>query len=209
MESLKYQEPILVVKRSILMDQTAWKGIKAICFDEVSDLIKRNQEFFPRGIMEQDPYYKQIIPYIIFEYQDSYFLMKRKADATEKRLASHYTLGIGGHIRQEDMTHDSIVSWAEREFHEEVNYSDSYSVEVIGLINDDFIPVGQFHVGLGIIFKGTTNNISIKSELQEGSLIPLEECMHFHKDMETWSQLVLNYLLDCKYGSTTVQCCSK
>jgi predicted NUDIX family phosphoesterase len=209
MEFSKYQEPILVVKRSVLMEQTAWKGIKPVCFDEISTLIQHNREFFPRGAMEEDPFYKQIIPYIIFEYQDRYFLMKRKADATEKRLASHYTLGIGGHIRQEDMKHDSIISWAEREFHEEVNYNDSYVVDVIGLINDDFIPVGQFHVGLGIIFRGSSENISIKSELQEGALIPLEECMHFHKNMETWSQLVLDYLLDYKYGSAPVRCCSK
>jgi predicted NUDIX family phosphoesterase len=209
MELSKYQEPILVIKRSILMDHVPWKGIKPVCFDEISMLIQKNREFLPRGAMEEDPLYKQIIPYIIFECKDRYFLMKRKADTTEKRLASHYTLGIGGHIRQEDMSHDSIVSWAEREFHEEVFYSDPYTVEVIGLINDDFIPVGQFHVGLGMIFRGSSDHISIRSELQEGMLVPLEECMHFHKNMETWSQLVLHYLLDLKYGSGSVQCCGK
>jgi predicted NUDIX family phosphoesterase len=209
MESSKYQEPILVVKRSILMDQGAWKGIKPVCFDEISLLIQQNREFLPRGAMEEDPFYKQIIPYIIFAYQDRYFLMKRKADATEKRLANLYTLGIGGHVRKEDMEHDSIVSWAEREFHEEINYDGSYVTEVIGLVNDDFVPVGKFHVGLAIIFRGSTENISIKSELQQGRLVPIEECMHFHKDMETWSQLILEYLLDIKYGSASIRCCSE
>lgn len=208
MEFSKYQEPILVVKRSVLMDQEPWKGIKPVCFDEIALLIQQNREFLPRGLMEEDPIYKQIIPYIVFEYEDRYFLMKRKADATEKRLASHYTVGIGGHIRQEDMSDDSIASWAQREFHEEIEYKDPYKVDVIGLVNDDFISVGQFHIGLVLVFKGTSQNISIKSELQEGSLVPLEECMHFYKDMETWSQLILQYLLDLKYGSVQAQCCA-
>jgi len=189
------------------MGELPWKGIRPTCFDEFAELVKDNAEFYERERMENDILYKQIIPYIVFEYQDSYFLMQRKDDATEKRIANLYSLGIGGHIRQEDMEKDSIIQWAEREFHEEVSYTGGYTVETIGLVNDDFVSVGQYHVGLVMIFKADDNTVSIKSELQNGTLIPLEECMHFYKNMESWSQLVLDYLLDMKYGSLPLKKC--
>ena len=60
--------------------------------------------------------YKQIIPYMIFEYADNYFLMERKSTASEQRLKSKLSLGIGGHIRQEDLDGGTIFDWASENF---------------------------------------------------------------------------------------------
>ena len=203
----KELEMILVIQRNYLFPQGDWQGIKEVCFDEYTTIIDQYKEFIPRGMAEQDAAYKQIIPYLIFHYQDTYFLMQRSATASEERLQNKYSLGIGGHIRQEDITGKSLFDWARREFYEEVSYQGSVSVKPLGIINDDSNPVGQVHIGFVFLVEGMHNNIAIKSELKSGMLVPLEECMQYNKHLETWSQLVLTYLLDQKYGTKPAKCC--
>ncbi|HTM06248.1 MAG TPA: hypothetical protein VL201_03315 [Patescibacteria group bacterium] len=200
-------EMILVVKRDHLFPEGPWQGIKEVCFDQYTSIIEQHKEFIPRGIAEEDPTYKQIIPYLIFHYEDSYFLMQRSATASEERLQNKYSLGIGGHIRQEDIAGQSIFDWARREFYEEVAYEGSVSVKPLGIINDDTNAVGQVHIGFVLLVEGMQGNISVKSELKSGRLVPLEECMQYNKYLESWSQMVLTHLLDTKYGATPSKCC--
>lgn len=188
-----YDELILVVKRATLMPKP-WQGLLKDNLNEYLACILQHQEFMPRSVMEQDTSYKQVIPYIIFTHENRYFLMQRRADASEKRLQNKYTLGIGGHIRQDDIQNADIVAWAHREFNEEISYQGTLDWQFIGLLNDDSNMVGQVHVGLVLLARGNSDAISIKSELKHGALYTLEECMQFQDSMETWSQLVFNYL---------------
>jgi predicted NUDIX family phosphoesterase len=195
----EHDEMILVVKRSDFFEHNApWAGLKQVNFDSYLSLIKNKKEFLPRTAMELDTSYKQIIPYLIFCHDDSYFLMQRTHNQTESRLRNKFSLGIGGHIRQEDLSNDSIFSWAEREFHEEVDYKDAFTIEPLGILNDDTTPVGQVHIGFVFLLKGTTSNISVKSELKSGQLVSLEECKDRFDSMETWSQIVYEFLLSHK-----------
>jgi predicted NUDIX family phosphoesterase len=188
-------ELILVVKRSHLFGQhAAWSGIKETNINEFLAIISTKKEFLPRSIMETDPRYKQIIPYLVFEHDNRYFLMQRTAQATEQRLQNKYSLGIGGHIRQEDMTSNSIIDWARREFHEEVNYADDFTIEPLGILNDDSNAVGQVHIGFVFLLHGKSPTISIKSELKSGTLLTLTECKHYFNAMEPWSQMVFEFL---------------
>lgn len=188
------EEHILVVKREILFQKESWQGLKLIDCDSYLELIKKNQEFHPRNAMESDLAYKQIIPYLIFTYEDKYFLMQRQSKATEQRLQNKYSLGIGGHIRQEDLTSNSIIDWARREFEEEVSYSGLYTVEPLGILNDDSNDVGKVHAGFVFLLKGDSPNISVKSELKNGNLLTLQECKDFYDSMETWSQIIIDHL---------------
>lgn len=203
----KDQEMILVVKREQLFYEGAWHGLKEVCFDTYITIIEQHKEFIPRNIAEQNSAYKQIIPYLVFRHQDSYFLMQRSATASEQRLQNKYSLGIGGHIRQEDISGKSLFDWARREFYEEVSYNGSVSVKPLGIINDDSNAVGEVHIGFVFLVEGSDNTIAVKSELKSGVLIPLEECMQYNKNLESWSQMVLNHLLDQKYGKEPVKCC--
>src|SRR5947207_15117612 len=116
-----HDEHILVVKRSHLLPNGDWHGLAAIDFDHYMHIIDHKKEFHPRSLMETNTTYKQIIPYLVFQYDNKYFLMQRKADASETRLRSKLTLGIGGHVRQEDLQEKSLSAWAMREFHEEIH----------------------------------------------------------------------------------------
>lgn len=192
-------EQILVVKRNVLFKkETSWSGLKKVDFDQYLTLIKQHQEFLPRSLMEQDPTFKQIIPYLVFEHDNKYFLMQRTAKATETRLQSKYSLGIGGHIRQEDMTTDSLFDWARREFHEEVNYKDSFTIEPLGILNDDSNEVGKVHIGFVFLLRGSTNKIKVKSELKSGQLLTLVQCQQHFESMETWTQMVFEFLKTAK-----------
>ncbi len=187
-------ELILVVKRDKLFPHGAWDGFKQVNFDNYLQIIQDNKEFLPRSLMEQDPAYKQIIPYLVFEHNNRYFLMQRHKKASEQRLQSKFSLGIGGHIRQEDMESSDLFDWAKREFHEEVNYTGNLKIKPLGILNDDSNDVGKVHIGFVFLLHGDTDQISVKSELQSGQLVTLKECTHYAERMETWSQLVVECL---------------
>lgn len=191
----KYTESILVVPTATLFPNGAWNGLKKVDCDSYLHLIEKNREFIARGVAETDPSYKQIIPYLVFTHNGNYFIMQRKASSTEQRLANKYSLGIGGHLREEDMEGSSIIEWAQREFHEEISYSGSVSITPLGLLNDDTNDVGKVHAGFVFLLEGDSDKISIKSELQHGYLATVDECKEKRSSMETWSQYVLDYLI--------------
>lgn len=183
-------ELILVVKRDELFAQDSWAGLKNTDIQMYQDFVCTRGEFKWRSEMEQDPTYKQIIPYMIFKFQDRYFLMQRRSNASESRLQSKFSLGIGGHIRQEDMTGKTIFDWALREFREEVAYNGSLKIETLGILNDDRDSVGKVHLGFILLLHGTSEEISIKSEHKEGFLVTVAQADQYVDRMESWSQIV-------------------
>lgn len=183
-------ELILVVRRDIICAQGSWLGLKCTESECYQDMIRAHGEFKLRSQMEQDPAYKQIVSYMIFEFRGRYFLMQRKATASETRLQSKFSLGIGGHIRQEDMQGKTLFDWAVREFHEEVSYSGTLNIETLGLLNDDRDRVGQVHLGFVLLLHGDTDQISIKSEHKEGFLATVDQGNQYVDRMESWSQIV-------------------
>jgi len=194
-QPMTHDENILVVKRSQLFVDGAWQGLKKIDFESYIEIINQNKEFLPRSIMENDTTYKQIIPYLIFKHIDQYFLMQRQAKASEQRLQSKFTLGIGGHIRHEDLQEGtSIFDWARREFHEEVHYTGNLEIEAIGVLNDDSNEVGKVHIGFVLLLHGDSANISVKSELKSGMLVSLEGCKSYEDRLESWSKTAFDFL---------------
>lgn len=194
----KYTESILVIPTHTLFPRGAWNGLKEVDCQRYLELIEDHKEFIPRGVAETDFSYKQIIPYLVFKFKDTYFVMQRKSSSTEQRLANKYTLGIGGHLREEDMEGNSIISWAQREFQEEIAYTGTVTITPLGLLNDDSNDVGRVHAGFVFLLEGNSDAIEIKSELQSGKLMTLEACKEKYAAMETWSQYVLDYLLELK-----------
>lgn len=193
----KIDEKILVVPRSVLFDGgDAWSGFKVLeSLDDFQSIVEQHKLFLWRSEVEQDPSYKQIIPYLVFRHQGKYFVMKRRSTASEQRLKDKYTNGIGGHIRQEDIENASLFQWARREFAEEVCYQGNITVKPLGLINDERDEVGRVHIGFAFLLEGDSDQIAIRAEHKEGSLLTLEECEALYPSMESWSQLVLDYLL--------------
>jgi predicted NUDIX family phosphoesterase len=192
--SVKVDEHILVIKRDLLFANGAWQGIRSEDVNRYQAMVTTSGEFHWRSAMENDLTYKQIIPYMIFEFENSYFLMERKATASEQRLKSKLSLGIGGHIRQEDIAGGTIFDWAKREFNEEVSYHGALDIEPLGVLNDDSDAVGQVHLGLILLLHGNSSEITIRSEHKQGSLVA-DSCLDSYVDrMESWSKIAWHHM---------------
>lgn len=187
-------EKILVVKKNILFAYQIINGLKPIDFDRYQKLIQKHKKFLWRSKVEQDSNYKQIIPYLVFTHDKKFFIMRRKSNASETRLQNKFSLGIGGHIKKEDIKRANIINWAEREFKEEVKYKGSYAIKPLGILNDESDAVGQVHTGFVFLLEGSTPNIQIRDEHKEGMLISLDECLTLYNQMENWSKIVVRYL---------------
>ncbi len=194
---MKQDEQILVVKRELLFEAQVTHGMVPMnSFDDYVKKIDEHKEFLWRSKMEEDPAYKQIIPYMIFSHAGKYFLMRRRHDGNAKELRNKYTLGIGGHLRQEDMGEGfTVAEWGAREFEEEVRYEGAYSLEPLGLLNDEASLIGRVHAGFAFILHAESDQVSIRSEFKEGFMLSLDECMKYYDSMELWSQFVIDYLI--------------
>ncbi len=190
-------EDVLVVPRSMILPPVgeAFLGISGEDSDLLYACIKQHSCFMDRASAENDERYKQIIPYFVFHIYNKLFVMQRSNNANEKRLAGKLTLGIGGHVRAEDIQQEgSLFDWGLREFSEEVAYAGSLRGELLGFINDDTNAVGRVHLGAVFLLHGDSQEIAIRSELVSGTLIEFPECLLKKEAMESWSSLVCDAL---------------
>jgi len=189
----KDDEIVLVVPRDIVVPRP-WYGIKSDGIEGFERLVRENMQLKRRGDIEDDPRFKQIIPYMVFKYENRFFLMQRTDRGGDERLHNLYSLGIGGHIREEDLAGGAITTWAGREFEEEIDYNGSLKNRPLGLLNDDSNEVGKVHLGYVILLDGNSDQIQIRDEHQSRSLQTLGEMLKIRPNMETWSQLVYDFL---------------
>jgi predicted NUDIX family phosphoesterase len=188
---------VLVVPRSALFGGNEWVGFRDSDLDGLLASVRRHYHFRPRKEVEEDPTEPQIIPYVVFRHEDRYFLTHRLRRSSERRLRHLYSLGVGGHINPEDVAGaaDPIDAGLRREWEEEVVYSGGFQYRLIGAINDQTTPVGRVHVGLIFLVDGDQPEISIREvDKLAGTLLPLDAMRSYYLDMESWSQLIFDYL---------------
>jgi len=191
-----FDEHVLCVRREDLFPDGAWYGFIAEGLERYQTVIREQSFFMPRAEVEDDPAYQQIIPYVVFRHGDRYLLTRRLRASTEKRLRQLYSLGVGGHINPGDLENgDPIQDGLRREFEEEVEYSGSIDVTLLGLINDDSSPVSKVHLALAFLVEGSSPEIAIRETNKlAGELLTLEEMRMYYLAMESWSQIVYDEL---------------
>ena len=86
------------------------------------------------------------------------------------------------------------MSWARREFDEEIYYDGKYTTGFVGFLNDDTNDVGLVHLGLVIRIRGNSDKITIRDEHKLGKLVNLDQMRKYYKNMESWSQIVYDFL---------------
>ena len=189
----KDDEQILVVKSDIIFGKGKWQGLKTDNLDYYIDLIKKNCEFKRRGDVENDNGFQQIIPYMVFSFENKFFAYKYLANAGEQRLINNdYQLGVGGHINNEDGEIKNVLeAGMMREWSEEVDFKGNLiSKKLVGILNDDSRPVEQVHLGLVYHFIGDSSEIQVKeTDKLEGKLFSLSEIAN-NITHSPWMQLV-------------------
>jgi predicted NUDIX family phosphoesterase len=165
-------------------------------------IIVRKGLFRKREELEEDLSYKQIIPYGVISFKDSFFLFKRSSGQREKRLRNLFSLGVGGHMNPGNPTEPEeqfIIDELKRELSEEVILSDACSIEAIefiGFINDDTIQVGRFHIGLlyNIRLSGKEVNVN-ETDKMTAEWIDKSDLAEFYEGMETWTKIAYDYYI--------------
>lgn len=190
-------EQILVVKRDTMFkNQEAWHGLSIDNLNNTLSIIAEHQESMARNLAELDQSYKQIISYMIFTFDSKIFVMQRKNQASEQKLANKLSIGIGGHMTQQDIQGETLFDWLHREFDEEVSYTGNLAMHTLGILNDDSNEVGQRHIAIVVLLKGDNGDITLNGdEHKSGQLLSMEECFEKFEDFENWSKLVLQALI--------------
>jgi predicted NUDIX family phosphoesterase len=157
----------------------------------------RTFQFRPRFEVETDPEFKQLIPYIVLKHGGDLFHYSRGSAGTEKRLQALRSVGIGGHISEDDArgSEDTYHTGMMRELLEEVEISCEWSEHFLGFINDDSIPVGRVHLGVVHLFELSLREVTAReTALADSGFAPFEELYKQMGQFETWSQFVLEEL---------------
>ncbi len=191
----KDDELVLVVPADIIFKKSRWQGLKTDNLDYYLNLINKNYQFKKRGDVENDVAFQQIIPYIVFNFKDKYFIYKYLPKAGEQRLVDSYQLGIGGHINPVDVngSEDILEAGMMREWSEEVDFKGNLlEKKLVGILNDDSRPVEAVHLGLVYSFTGDSPEIFIKeTDKMKGQLIDLKDIGEYIKgNSGTWAQVV-------------------
>jgi predicted NUDIX family phosphoesterase len=150
--------------------------------------------FLRRGDAENDPRFKQLIPYVVLRWRDQLFHYTRGASGGEARLRALRSIGVGGHVCDEDGSADNAYRWGLlREVAEEVELGCDYEERPIGLINDDATPVGQVHLGIVHVFDLAEPRVERREAALDGAgFAPLSRLRERVAEFETWSRFLLD-----------------
>src|SRR5438067_8883194 len=97
------EEMVLVVPRSLFDELGAFQGISFEVEKYLSAFLAREKNFFmPRSRAENDPAFKQIIPYALLVHDGRVLHYVRGKKSGEQRLVAKGSIGIGGHMNQDD-----------------------------------------------------------------------------------------------------------
>ena len=198
------QEDVLVVPRSLFDQAGAFQGFCSAAAAYMPLLLDpRQTSWRPRASVEEDPSFKQLIPYCILSWRSAdggrqFFSYTRGGGQSDARLRAKRSVGVGGHIASTDGAHGddrSYESGMRRELEEEIAISGGYTSRCVGLINDDSTPVGSVHLGIVHILELKQPVVSSReSELVECGFETLESLLADRERFETWSQITLDAL---------------
>ncbi|MCP4021408.1 MAG: phosphoesterase [Desulfobacteraceae bacterium] len=192
-------ERVLSVKRDLLPPK--WVEQKCIMKLELETFINAcsdaGYEFKKRGEAENDPSFKQIIPYIMLQTADLKQTAIYNRQGSEKRLHDLWSVGIGGHINPIDAEHNNksfkqiLLKGMERELTEELEKRNlNETPQFTGIINEDITEVGSVHIGA--VFRVLTKTPEIfkpGEELSQFKWVPTQTVKQLN--LELWSTLAL------------------
>jgi predicted NUDIX family phosphoesterase len=163
-------------------------------------LVPEHAQFRPRSEVEDDPGFKQIIPYVIFRAGDRVFCYTRGKSQGEVRLHRLRSLGVGGHVAEADAdgraTLDAYELALRRELDEEVAIQSDGAIRRVGLINDDSNPVGQVHLGVVHLYELQRPAVTPREDgLAEAEFMALGQIRAARSQFETWSQICIDQVL--------------
>ncbi|MCM3107126.1 hypothetical protein ABEW72_03505 [Bacillus velezensis] len=203
----KMDEIILAAPRSDVFqnEMLTFQGVNSEDERIVNIMAQIEAHFFEirRGDAEEDPRFKQPIPYVVIRRDDEVFVYERLAGGGESRLHNKLSLGFGGHMNPMEGAAsfwEVLKQNTDRELAEElyIREEDKQNIVTLGLINDDENDVGKVHIGiLSALQLASAAQVEVKEKDQiAGRWMKLSELKeeNVYQRLEAWSQFVADIL---------------
>ena len=192
-------ERVLVIPRDRVPGGCDFTGIREASDATLSALqavVATNGQFLDRPLAEEDPAFKQLIPYVVVRDGELVYLMERTAAGGDPRLHGKASIGVGGHLNPVDEGEDALADGLRREWSEELVADWEPTFRLIGLLNDDSNPVGSVHLGVVFEVDAAGRGVDVREhEKLTGRFATHAEVRAAWDRMETWSRLVADHLL--------------
>src|ERR1035437_2104444 len=97
------EERVLCFERKLLEELGLFQGL-SLEVEKYLPIVTAasHLNYLNRSAAEQDKHYKQLIPYVLLVCNDKILRYRRGKGGGETRLHGFYSVGIGGHISEED-----------------------------------------------------------------------------------------------------------
>jgi len=193
------EERVLCFPRSVLEEAGTFQGLSL----EVERYLPvvtapSHLRYLNRSDAEQDKRFKQLIPYVLLICHGKILRYRRGRGGQETRLHGLYSVGIGGHISEEDhglfAKDQGYRDGMRREIAEEVA-AEEVSEAAVGVINDDSTEVGKVHFGVVHVMQVANENVGgRRSGIAGPEFIPIDKAVADTTGYESWSSLCLQNL---------------
>jgi len=196
-------ENVLVVRRTLFDELGSFHGLNFEPQRYLDAMLARgNNYFLARAAAENDPTHKQIIPYALLACGDRVLHYVRGKKAGEQRLVAKGSIGIGGHMNQEDeelfnyaINEAAYRAGVEREVDEEVQIETSFEDRIVALLNDDTTEVGSVHLGVVHVFRLAEAKVQKREAMITNlAFLTKSELLERRENLETWSQICVDHL---------------
>lgn len=198
-QEMATEERVLCFKRKLLEDLGVFQGLSLEVERYLPVVTSRSHLLYlNRSEAEQDRGYKQLIPYVLLICNDQLLRYRRGKGGAETRLHGLYSVGIGGHISEEDHGlfsrdigyHEGML----REVREEVAI-EQVKEATVAVINDDSTEVGYVHFGVVHIMQVASEAAAGgRSGIVSPEFIPIAEAVENASSYESWSRFCLENL---------------
>ena len=193
------EERVLCFERKLLDELGVFQGIN-LDVEKYLPVVSAASKvlYLNRSDAELDKRYKQLIPYALIVCRDKILRYRRGKGGQETRLHGLFSVGVGGHISEEDHgLFSSALGYRDgmrRELMEEVAI-DEVKEAAVAVINDDSTDVGQVHFGVAHIVQVADESVAgRRSGIVAPEFVPIAEAVQNAASYESWSRFCLEHL---------------
>src|SRR5262245_7387101 len=190
------EERVLCFERKLFEELGVFHGL-SLEVDKYLPVVTASSRlvYLNRSDAEQDKRYKQLIPYVLVICNRKILRYRRGRGGQEKRLHDLYSVGVGGHISEDDAGlfsknvgyHDAM----RRELMEEVAVEGANEAAV-AVINDDSTEVGYVHFGVvHVMYVPSEIVAGRRSGIVAPEFIPIVAAVSDLSVYESWSRFCL------------------
>jgi predicted NUDIX family phosphoesterase len=193
------EERVLCFERKLFEELGVFQGLSMDIEKYLPSLTSASHlTYLNRSAAEQDKRYKQLIPYVLIVCNDKILRYRRGKGGQETRLHGLYSVGIGGHISEEDhglFSKDrGYQEGMRRELMEEVAI-DAVNEPALAAINDDSTEVGLVHFGVVHLVRVPDESVAgRRSGIVAPEFIPIVDAVKDPTGYESWSRFCLEHL---------------